>query len=412
MEAPQGQGVKIALRYPISERLKAAGAAAMLWGVAALWAAFMLKVALFRPATPQSGRPLALTLVACSVPFLIWGAGYWRRLVASSPMLRIDSRQLTICHEALLSAPLTIAHAHVSCVAVDETGTRQAHDELRFPVTFDSREQDCPSGEGRWLYSRYAGAPMPLLDTGEHTPNLAIVFKAPTLIDVARLKRRRPLQVNGGHQALYRREPALGLLLRVVDPAAVRDALSQSGLLGNVTEGDLVSALGVESYPSLSAPASEPAPRAVGRVPRRVGVLGTVLALIWLALFLARSQSGHFGAGRSGAVALGLLAVVAVRSTGVRAGLARLSKAIPFGARALLLYPAITSGAYALALAITASGSSAVLAYMLFPLAATAVLVLADASGERMASNGRVTWAIAASVPALALSGLAFSFLH
>jgi hypothetical protein len=47
----------------------------------------------------------------------------------------------------------------------------------------------------------------------------------------------------------------------------------------------------------------------------------------------------------------------------------------------------------------------------LFPLVLTGVLVLIDASAERAPSNVRVGWAIAASIPALALSALSVTFI-
>ncbi len=409
-------GIAIRLSYPIRDRLKAAFGAVLLWAVAVLWAAFMLNVGLSRPTTPSSGRLLALALTVCAVPFLIWGFGYWRRVLVSSPEVFLAAQRLTVTHDVLLRAPLSIPRDQVTCVAVDDTGEGDRYDELRFPVVSDGHDDGVESGQGSWLYSRYAGAPIPILGTREESPNAAIVLKAPMVIEAARLKRHRMLQVNGGQHGLYRREPALGLLLRVEDPAALKEALSQLGLLGRVTEGDLVPALGMYTYPSLGTGPAEKPPKPVGRLRRPASRLGAFALLVWLCLVLAHSNSRQFGVGGAGFVALGAVAVIAKRSSRTRAS-ARAFWKIPFQLRALVIYPVIASGAYALALiahgrSLYPSANNSTLAYMVFPLAATGVLVLIDASRCRMASNGRLAWAIASALPALALSGLAFTAIR
>lgn len=406
-------GVSIRLSYPVRERVKAAFAAGMLWLVAVLWLAFMLNVGLSRPTTPPSGRPLALALTVCAVPFLIWGFGYWRRVLAPSPKLCVDAQRLTVTHDVLLRAPLSIPRQQLTCVAVDDARHRDGYDELRFPMVSDGHDDALESGRGGWLYSRYAGAPMPILDTREQSPNVAIVLKAPTVVEAARLKRHRMLQVNGGQHGLYRQEPALGLLLRADDPATLKEALSQLGLLGRVTEGDLVPALGMDTYPSLGTGPAEKPPQPVGRLRRPASRLGAFALLVWLCLVLAHSNSRQFGVGGAGFVALGAVAVIAKRSSRTRAS-ARAFWKIPFQLRALVIYPVIASGAYALALiahgrSLYPSANNSTLAYVIFPLAVTSVLVLIDASRSRMAPSSRVAWAIASSLPALALAGLAFT---
>jgi hypothetical protein len=407
--------VSIRLSYPIKDRVKAACGAVLLWAVAVFWTAFMLNVALSRPTTPSSGRPLALALIVCAVPFAIWGLAYWRRVIASTPELCVDPGCLTIKYDVLLRAPLSIPRDQVTCVAVDNAGDRDGYDDLRFPVVSDGHD-DAPSGQGRWLYSRYAGAPMPILDTREALPNVAIVFKAPTIIEAARLKRHRMLQVNGGLHGLYRHEPALGLLLRVEDPGALHESLSQMGLLGRVTEGDLVPAVGMDTYPSLGTGLVEQPPRPVGRLGRPASRLGALALLVWLGLVLAHSNPRQFGFGGAAFLAIGVVAAIAKRSSSARAS-GHPSWTIPFQLRALVIYPAITSGAYALALLLHGrssdpSANNSTLAYVIFPLAVTSTLVLIDASRARMASNGRLAWAIASSLPALALSGLAFAAIR
>ena len=222
VDAPSG--TSIPLSYPARERVKSVCGAVALWGAGVLWGVLMLNVGLSRPTTPQSGRPLALALAVFSIPFLVWGFGYWRRVVAQAPELRVDRRDLTITHSVLLRGQLSIPREDVACVAVDEAGGRDGHDELRFPVVSDGRADMALSTQKAWLYSRYSGAPMPILDTREELPNVAIVLKAPTIVEGARLKRHRMLQVNGGQHGLYPSEPALGLLLRVENPPALREA--------------------------------------------------------------------------------------------------------------------------------------------------------------------------------------------
>jgi hypothetical protein len=415
MSARLSGQVIVALAYPFSERVKAACSALSFSSVAAFWAGFMLKVGLFRPETPASGRPPALGLSVLAVPFLLWGWGYWRRLIASTPELIVDANRLVIRHQVLLSGPLTLPRSHVSCVAVDDIGVHDGQDKLRFPMMVDTQAQPAGSNVRRWLYSRFAGAPLPLLDTREELPNVAVLFKGPTLIDVARHARRRPLQVNGGRTSLYRREPVIGLLLRVAEPDRIREALARWGVARDVAEGDLAPGLGVEGYPSLAQPdegPSEQPPQAVGELKRRASPIAGLLGLAWLLAVAAHAR--HSAVGAAGvviAVVVGVLARMGLRAGKKRTDVGRLGGQIPFWARALLLYPAVSSLLFAGVLAISEAPTNRAAAYLLFPLVLTSVLVLIDASAERAPSNSRVGWAIAASIPALALSALALTFV-
>jgi hypothetical protein len=415
MATQQPGPARIGLSYPFSERVKAAWGALLLWSVAMLWGALMLKVGLFRPQTPASGRPLALGLMLLAVPFLLWGWGYWRRLVAATPELVVASNRLVISHPVLLKAPLELHREHLSCVAIDSAGVHDGQDELRFPVVVDTSGEPSGSNVRRWLYSRFAGAPLPLLDTRGELPNVAVLFTGPTLIGAARHERRRPLQVNGGRCGLYRREPVLGLLLRVSDPERVRELLAPWGVVRNVAEGDLAPALGIESYPSLALPDESTlgeSPQTVGELKRGASPIAALLGIVWLIAVAAHARHGGPGAiGVTTAVVVGVLARIALRSSKPRVGVRSFAARVPFRVRALLVYPSISSLLFAVVLAVGKPSTHRAAAYVLFPLVLTGVLVLIDASAERAPSNVRVGWAIAASIPALALSALSVTFI-
>ena len=400
----------VELAYPATERIRAACGVLAMWSVGVAWAALMLNVGLARSQTPPGGRPVAIALVALSAPFLAWGYGYWRRLVASKPTITCRPGALVIEHEALLRAPIVLKRSMLSGVAIDDVGKRLANDELRFALVTDSLAAPESASSGRWLYSRYAGCPIPVLGTRERTPNVALLFALPTFIEAARLGRRRPLQVNGGSHALYRHEPALGLLLDVSDTDRLREMIRPWRILRNVAEGDLLAHKVPDAYPSLgdSSAGGEPKqPVAVGTVKRRSPALA-MLSFIWLLAIAANARSSS-AAGGALVVGLGVGVIVRylIRRQGALSPAWRACARIPLAARAFLIYPAATAVVFGVAVAAFQAQASQAAAYLLFPLVGTGFLVLVDASGQRVSSDRRVGWAVAAAVPAIALSGLA-----
>lgn len=240
----------VCLAFHAAERLRAAVGVLVMWAVALGWTAFMLNVALWRSQTPATGRPVALALILVGIPFLWWGSGYWRQLIARPPRLWLRGDRLVIDHAIALRSPLVLHRSQLAGVAIDDIGMTDGRDVLRFPIVTDVH--DPTSRSGRWLYSRYAGAPIPSLAEREQSPNVALLFKRPLLIDAARLPHHRPLQVNGGAHALYREQAATGILLRVDDVDATHALLSPWGVERPVAEGDLTAGQQPETYPSLA----------------------------------------------------------------------------------------------------------------------------------------------------------------
>ena len=402
----------VPLVYPASERARAACGAFAMWLIAVGWAAMMLRVGLDRPQTPAAGRPLAVALAGLSTPFFVWGFSYWRRLLASTPTVTVDYGRIVISYDAFLKAPIVLGRQIVSGVAIDEAGAKWSEDELRFQIVTDAFAGPSPASPGRWLYSRFSGCPFPLLDPRERTPNVALMFANPALIESARLARRRPLQVNGGPRALYRSEPALGLLLDVSEPGRLRALIEPWGVLRNVAEGDLLAASRPETYPSLAVATEEEAgpPRVAGPIRRRPNAAVGALGLLWLVAVLAHARSGS---GAGGGLAAVLVVGITIRSLRRNArasdAMHRLGTRFPMAVRALLVYPTLSALVFALVLSISQPPANRAVAYTLLPMVATAVLVLTDASAHRAPGNRRIRWALAAAVPALLLSGIALN---
>jgi hypothetical protein len=327
-------------------------------------------------------------------------------------LFTVDRGRIVISYDAFLKAPIVLGREIVSGVAIDEAGGKWAEDELRFQIVTDAFARPSGTSPGRWLYSRFSGCPMPLLDPRERTPNVALLFTHPALIESARLARRRPLQVNGGPRALYRSEPALGLLLDVSDPRRLRALIEPWGVLRNVAEGDLLATSRPETYPSLAVAAEEEAgpPRVAGPIRRRPHPAVGALALLWLVAVLAHARSGSgAGGGLAAVLVVGVLIRSLRRNARASDALHRLGTRIPIAVRALLLYPMLSALVFALVLAISQPQANRAAAYILLPMVATAVLVLTDASAHRAPGNRRIRWAVAAAVPALLLSGIALN---
>ena len=254
------------------------------------------------------------------------------------------------------------------------------------------------------------GLPDALLDPRERTPNVAILFAQPALIESARLARRRPLQVNGGPHALYRSEPALGLLLDISDPGRLRSLVEPWGVLRNVADGDLLAASRPETYPSLAVASEEESgpPRVAGPIRRRPHLAIGALGLLWLVAVLAHARTGSAGGGPAAVLVVGILLRSLRRSARVSDAL-RLGAHIPMAMRALLLYPMLSALVFALVLSVSQPPANRAAVYILLPMVATGVLVLADASAHRASADRRIRWALAAAVPALLLSGIALN---
>jgi hypothetical protein len=155
MDSASWQERRFALVYPVAVRVRAVVGALAMWLIAVAWGALMLHVGLGRPATPPSGRPVALALILLAVPFLAWGFGYWRRVIAAAPELVVRGSQLTILHPLLLRSPLVLTHEELAGVAVDGKGARSMSDELRFPVLGVKPEDVVHPGPlGGWLVSK------------------------------------------------------------------------------------------------------------------------------------------------------------------------------------------------------------------------------------------------------------------
>lgn len=406
---------RLALVYPRAARLRAALGALAMWLVAVAWGALMLHVGVDRPATPPSGRPLALALIVLCAPFLAWGFGYWRRVVAAAPLLIVSGSRLTLIHPLLLRSPLVLSAAELSAVAVDRTGAGSARDQLRFPVFGDALGSAGGGSPTRWLYSRFAGAPMPRLATGAELPNVALLFKHHLLIDAARHTRRRPLRVNAPAGTLFRAEPASGLLLSLCDPDRLSEALSGFGLLRVVTEGDLLERGRAARYPSLVPASGSDQPRvraeAVGGIRRRRGALVATLLWLWFAVIVVRALHDPQGPPiLAGMLGLSLFLGYA-RRRGPRL-VPPLLAHVPFPVRALLLYPLLTAALLAVGLALGRPTGQSGAAYIVFATFACALMVLLDASSQHASSSTRVAWAIATALPTLGLSGAAFSLVH
>lgn len=82
---------------------------------------------------------------------------------------------------------------------------------------------------------------------------------------------------------------------------------------------------------------------------------------------------------------------------------------IPFALRVLVLYPLLSSAAFAAAIAAASMSSSRAAAYVVLPLALAAVLALTDASNQRAPSSKRVAWALLASIPTIGMCGIALN---
>lgn len=259
------------------------------------------------------------------------------------------------------------------------------------------------------MYSRYSGAPMPMLAEPEEIPNVAVMLRGPTFIEGARLGRKRPLQVNGGRLGLYRNQPVIGLLLRVEEPDRLRQNVAGWGVLRPVLEGDLVAVAGIDSYPTLNRTEETPPTSrlpAVGGLPRSRSRLLRLAAACWLAAMLVRASQDSES---SIALIVGFTVVwtarrlehqVAARSTSSGSGV--------FWVRAMLLYPGFATVTLAVVLLI-AQPAGRLLAWSVLPGFVTAVLVLADASGQRASSGRRVMAAIASGCCAFTLSAILVS---
>ena len=120
-----------------------------------------------------------------------WGRRRIKRAASHDDGLTVLSDRVVVCHEGLLTEPVTIPRARVELVAIDDGSAR---------ADFRRRRS------------------LPVLDTSSRPPNLMLRFSEP--VDFPARHRR----LDAAHPLPGSKE--LGLLVRVTDPRAAARAFA------------------------------------------------------------------------------------------------------------------------------------------------------------------------------------------
>lgn len=246
------------------------------------WIAFCL----FEPTQPAQtpGQRAAVSAAALiALPGLWWGVGIIRRGLARN-WLKVDAGTLTIDVPQSLRRPLTIEHADIAAVLVDDTGTSNGDERLRFLT-----------GTGdAYLYSSLTGSPLPMLGGEGTLPNVAVVFTRPLAFDEPR--HRPPSNGRVPLRPLRRNHVVPGVLLCCERPNTLGGgAAPQPAAV--VDESELL---------VLRHPLTE------GLVAWWIGLRSALVAIVLVALFLARvpertAATTYVAVAAAGSICAGLL---------------------------------------------------------------------------------------------------------
>ncbi len=244
-------------------------------------------VSAFQYALTRTDEPLqARTIVA----LIGWHAGSlglalgWlmmRTAVVRRARLMVDEGGVRLEHKGMLRLPLVISKATIKLAAVETDPPRRRfglRDSKRFhlPTTLESSNR-LPE----WLYSRSSGSPFPLLSHVTDPPNVALLFNE-TISTYQARRTTKVFPVKGPVHMVRPRLQTRGLMLRVADPEAARNAFEEHGLLGTLTARE------VEQV----APGVAQRDRARARSTRANLLTAAIIALNLLGPALAE---GHFG---------------------------------------------------------------------------------------------------------------------
>lgn len=236
---------------------------------------------------PATDEDRAVQLVTGLLFATACGWGAWRLArpaLVRRAYLELAPDGLVVVHPGLLKKPLQIHRSYIKAVAVDPRPWRwrwlgnkgrfhlggAGADPMIGPIAGGSAPPPPPPLAGpigpgaapagappsqaasggalpEWLFSVNGGSPLPLLSTVDDVPNVAFLFEEPIRMVSVR-RGMRPFATKSPVHVLAYGRAARGLLVKVKDPAAAEQALSQWTTVRPLTTADVLTIQPDEEY--------------------------------------------------------------------------------------------------------------------------------------------------------------------
>jgi hypothetical protein len=188
-----------------------------------------------------------ILMVGAGLMFVVAAVSGWSNLKAAfarRARLEVLNDRLAIYHGGVFRHPTAVAWDDVETVAFDDRPFRykRSGSHQRFDLMPEGLEETesavVKNGALRWLFSRSGGAPLPLLGQVFDVPNVAVLFKEPKVLrPIRRFQKAFPSKVRLG-PPIHKRK-SRGLLMRVKDAPALREALEPWGIVRPITRDGL-----------------------------------------------------------------------------------------------------------------------------------------------------------------------------